>query len=69
MRKWIAVVSIETKAVLYSEQPHPRRDISSKCAEAMGPGTVWGKGDSLEDAVHNARTKAAKHAKSAQSRS
>jgi len=39
---------------------HWRRDITNKAAMAMEPGTVWAKGDSEADALHNARMKAKK---------
>jgi len=60
MRKWFVVVDIATGQILHAEQVHWRRDITNKAAMAMEPGTVWAKGDSEADALHNARMKAKK---------
>lgn len=60
MNRWFAVINIETGQILHTEKVHWPRDISNKAALAMEPGTVWAKGASEADAVHNARVKAKK---------
>ena len=64
--RWIAVIRIDNLALLYSEELHHRRDISTACGAALEPGTVWGKGHTVMDAIENAKSEAAKYAKTPQ---
>ena len=54
------VMHIASELPVHYERVSFHRDISQRASEALEPGTVFAKGGSYEDALHNARVKARK---------